>query len=81
MQEGPIQGNTIITLDTKDGSIIDERGRGLFYMPHGMTIDRMGNTWLTDVALHQVFKVNIFIFFLAKLKGTERIYCGKKILA
>lgn len=56
MNEGPIQGNTIITLDSADGSVLEERGRGLFYMPHGMTIDRMGNTWLTDVALHQVFK-------------------------
>ena len=23
-------------------------------MPHGLTIDHEGNTWLTDVALHQV---------------------------
>lgn len=29
-----------------------------FYMPHGLTIDSEGNTWLTDVALHQVFKYN-----------------------
>uniref|UniRef100_A0A336LKU6 peptidylamidoglycolate lyase n=1 Tax=Culicoides sonorensis TaxID=179676 RepID=A0A336LKU6_CULSO len=57
MPDGPIQGNTIITLDARDGSVIEERGRGLFYMPHGMTIDRLGgNIWLTDVALHQVFK-------------------------
>lgn len=59
MNDGPIQGNTIITLDSSDGSVTEERGRGLFYMPHGMTIDRMGNTWLTDVALHQVFKVSL----------------------
>ncbi|KAJ7339646.1 hypothetical protein OS493_006053 [Desmophyllum pertusum] len=25
-------------------------------MPHGLTIDHEGNTWLTDVAMHQVFK-------------------------
>lgn len=25
-------------------------------MPHGMTIDRHGNLWVTDVGLHQVFK-------------------------
>ena len=23
-------------------------------MPHGLTIDHEGNTWLTDVAMHQV---------------------------
>lgn len=25
-------------------------------MPHGLTIDSNGNVWLTDVALHQIFK-------------------------
>lgn len=25
-------------------------------MPHGLTVDSEGNVWLTDVALHQVFK-------------------------
>lgn len=25
-------------------------------MPHGLTVDADGNIWLTDVALHQVFK-------------------------
>lgn len=25
-------------------------------MPHGLTIDRAGNVWLTDVGMHQVFK-------------------------
>lgn len=29
----------------------------MFYMPHGLTIDVHGNYWLTDVILHQVFKV------------------------
>ena len=27
-----------------------------FYLPHGISIDHEGNLWLTDVALHQVFK-------------------------
>jgi peptidylamidoglycolate lyase len=56
MHNEPIKGKTIITLDANNGSVLEGRGSGLFYMPHGMTIDRMGNTWLTDVALHQVFK-------------------------
>ena len=25
-------------------------------MPHGITVDSNGNVWLTDVALHQVFR-------------------------
>jgi len=27
-----------------------------FYMPHGLTVDPEDNVWLTDVAMHQVFK-------------------------
>ena len=27
-----------------------------FYLPHGLTVDKQGNVWVTDVALHQVFK-------------------------
>lgn len=25
-------------------------------MPHGLTVDQLGNYWITDVAMHQVFK-------------------------
>ncbi|KAF7250249.1 Peptidylglycine alpha-amidating monooxygenase [Varanus komodoensis] len=28
-----------------------------FYLPHGLSIDNHGNYWVTDVALHQVFKL------------------------
>lgn len=28
----------------------------MFYLPHGLTVDNEGNIWITDVALHQVFK-------------------------
>lgn len=27
-------------------------------MPHGLTVDRHDNLWVTDVALHQAFKVS-----------------------
>lgn len=27
-----------------------------FYMPHGLTLDKDDNIWVTDVGLHQVFK-------------------------
>ncbi|KAF4107891.1 hypothetical protein G5714_010650 [Onychostoma macrolepis] len=29
-----------------------------FYMPHGITTDKDDNYWVTDVALHQVFKLS-----------------------
>ncbi|CAK9830898.1 Peptidyl-alpha-hydroxyglycine alpha-amidating lyase 1 [Anthophora retusa] len=54
-KEGPIQENTIILLD-KSGKKLLEWGGSMFYLPHGLTIDQHGNYWVTDVALHQVFK-------------------------
>lgn len=53
--KGPIAQNTIILLD-KSGKVISEWGRNMFYLPHGLTIDHSGNYWITDVAMHQVFK-------------------------
>ncbi|KOC68396.1 Peptidyl-alpha-hydroxyglycine alpha-amidating lyase 1 [Habropoda laboriosa] len=53
--KGPIQENAIILLD-KSGKKLLEWGESMFYLPHGLTIDLHGNYWVTDVALHQVFK-------------------------
>ncbi|CAD1475224.1 unnamed protein product, partial [Heterotrigona itama] len=53
--KGPIQENTVILLD-KFGKKLLEWGAKKFYLPHGLTIDMYGNYWITDVALHQVFK-------------------------
>ncbi|XP_051175061.1 peptidyl-alpha-hydroxyglycine alpha-amidating lyase 1-like isoform X2 [Leptopilina boulardi] len=52
---GPVKESTIILLD-KNGNDIFHWGGGIFYMPHGLTIDHLGNYWITDVAMHQVFK-------------------------
>lgn len=53
--KGPIAQNTIALLD-KSGKIMSEWGRNMFYLPHGLTIDQFGNYWITDLAMHQVFK-------------------------
>lgn len=45
-------------LDPKTGAIKSGWGSDMFYMPHGMTIDAHGNYWITDVAMHQAFKVS-----------------------
>ncbi|XP_032239436.2 peptidyl-glycine alpha-amidating monooxygenase A [Nematostella vectensis] len=52
----PIREHTVTTFDRKTGKIIGRWGRDRFYMPHGLTIDHEDNTWITDVALHQVHK-------------------------
>jgi len=53
---GLIKENTLLTVNTKNGQIISQFGNDTFYMPHGLSIDNDGNLWLTDVAMHQVFK-------------------------
>jgi len=52
----PIAGATVSVIDSKSGKLITSWGAGQFIMPHGVTIDREDNVWLTDVGLHQVFK-------------------------
>jgi len=54
----PIQENTIISLKQSDGDIVSAMGQGLFYMPHGISIDGDGNIWVTDVGAHQVIKLS-----------------------
>ncbi|XP_052750160.1 peptidyl-alpha-hydroxyglycine alpha-amidating lyase 1-like isoform X2 [Galleria mellonella] len=51
----PIPDPTILVFN-ETGELVDMWGQNLFYMPHGITVDRVGNVWVTDVALHQVFK-------------------------
>ena len=47
---------TIDVFEAASGKHVRSWGANLFVMPHGLTIDRQDNIWLTDVGLHQVFK-------------------------
>jgi len=51
-----IASPTLLILDAETGNLLDSWGADMFVMPHGLTIDREDNVWLTDVGLHQVFK-------------------------
>lgn len=55
-QYKPIHQNTIVAFDRFSGDVAYEWGKDMFFMPHGLLIDQEGNTWITDVALHQVMK-------------------------
>lgn len=50
-----IKDPTILVLNDT-GELVDEWGQNLFYMPHGITVDKEDNVWVTDVAMHQVLK-------------------------
>ncbi|XP_068033232.1 peptidyl-glycine alpha-amidating monooxygenase isoform X9 [Anomalospiza imberbis] len=54
---GPIEQDTIIVLNPSNAKLLHSTGRSLFYLPHGLSVDKNGNYWVTDVALHQVFKL------------------------
>ncbi|XP_009950139.1 PREDICTED: peptidyl-glycine alpha-amidating monooxygenase isoform X3 [Leptosomus discolor] len=54
---GTIEQNTILVLNPSNAKLLHSMGKSLFYLPHGLSIDKNGNYWVTDVALHQVFKL------------------------
>ncbi|XP_018424992.1 PREDICTED: peptidyl-glycine alpha-amidating monooxygenase isoform X6 [Nanorana parkeri] len=74
---GPIEESTILIVSPNSSTILQSAGKNLFYLPHGITIDRDGNFWATDVALHQVFKLGpdgsrIFTLGKAFQPGSDR---------
>ena len=52
----PIKDDTVAIFDARTGHLKRTWGANLFAMPHGLTIDRHDNVWLTDLSLQQVFK-------------------------
>jgi peptidylamidoglycolate lyase len=52
----PITTPTVSVIDATTGELLNSWGANRFVMPHGLSVDPDGNIWLTDVALHQVFK-------------------------
>ncbi|XP_047492202.1 peptidyl-alpha-hydroxyglycine alpha-amidating lyase 2-like [Penaeus chinensis] len=55
-EAAPLDDDVVVVLDAQTGLPLRSWGRGKFLLPHGITVDAQGNTWLTDVGLHQVFK-------------------------
>lgn len=55
-KDKPIKEHSLVKINGSNGIILDKRLDNVLYMPHGLTIDSAGNKWVTDVALHQVFK-------------------------
>jgi peptidylamidoglycolate lyase len=52
-----IASPTVLVFESRTGEVIGQWGANAFVMPHGLTIDDEDNVWLTDVGLHQVFKL------------------------
>ncbi len=58
MPQNRIPTNTVTKIDSQSGRILNAWGKDLFIMPHGLAIDGSDNVWVTDVGLHQVFKLD-----------------------
>ena len=56
--DSPIARPTILKISGATGERLGELGAGQFFMPHGLSVDHEDNIWVTDVALHQVFKLS-----------------------
>ena len=71
-----ISSKTIFTIDRQTGKILNSWGANLFIMPHGLTVDKQNNIWVTDVALQQVFKFShegklLLTLGVAKTEGND----------
>lgn len=84
--EGPalsvISRPTIEVFEAASGRHLRSWGANLFEMPHGLTIDRQDNVWLTDVGLHQVFKFGpdgklLLVVGEGRVPGTDRTHFNK----
>lgn len=53
-----IPAPTIAVIDGSTGELLATFGANQFVVPHGLSIDRDDNLWVTDVALNKVFKLS-----------------------
>jgi DNA-binding beta-propeller fold protein YncE len=77
-----ISSNTVLMIDRNSGKIIHAWGANLFIMPHGLTVDRQNNVWVTDVGLHQIFKFShegVLLMKLgeAKIPGNDSLHFNR----
>jgi peptidylamidoglycolate lyase len=52
----PLKDPAVLVFDAQDGRLLRSWGANTFVVPHGISVDRANNVFLTDVALQQVFK-------------------------
>jgi sugar lactone lactonase YvrE len=51
----PIRGATLAVLDPDTGALLEERGAGLFRLPHALAFDDEGLLWVTDADANRIF--------------------------
>ena len=58
LDQTPIPVATVLVFDGRSGRFLTKWGENIFALPHSITVDNADNIWVTDVALHQVFKLS-----------------------
>ena len=53
-----IREDVLVVWDTKENKVVSTFGGNLFRLPHGLTIDRDNNIWLTDVDSQLAYKLD-----------------------
>lgn len=74
---GPIKEPTVVVVNRSSSAVVRTFGAGLFYLPHGITVDKADNVWLTDVALHQVLRFDKHNFTKPALVVGTRLQPGQ----
>jgi len=53
-----ISEHTVLMFDGATGELKNSWGGGLFIMPHGLSVDKENNVWVTDVGSQQIHKLS-----------------------
>ena len=64
-QDNLIKNNTIMIIDGENGGSVTSFGANLFYLPHSIVSDNLGNLWVSDVGRHQVMRLPTSMMQLA----------------
>jgi peptidylamidoglycolate lyase len=56
LNDRPIQSPAILSFDGGTGKLLNSWGSNVFLNPHGLTVDRDDNIWVTDCGRQQVLK-------------------------
>ena len=66
-----IQKPAVLVFDSQYGRLTDSWGEGLFVMPHQISVDQAGNTWIVDCGQDKVFKFDQAGSLLLELGSDE----------
>lgn len=49
----------VLIIHHQTGKLLNNWGSNLFVIPHGLTVDKESNIWVTDIGLHQAYFTSV----------------------